>query len=369
MTDDVPARRSCGTMEVHQRLIDTDPAYRANRVAIESFTKGFARGRVLDGAAFGPPRVHRIPVVVHVLYHTAGQNLSDAQIRSQIDVLNADFRRVNADVGQVPSPFRALAGDACIEFALATRDPLGQPTSGITRTQTANVRFDARLDDAKRAATGGHDAWRRDWYLNVWTVPQVVDPAVGSLLGYAQFPGGDAAADGVVVLHSAFGATGTATAPFDRGRTTTHEVGHWLNLLHIWGDDGMGCVRSDEIGDTPNQAGPNAGRPVFPTVSCQNGPHGDMFMNYMDYVDDASMCMFTAEQVVRMRSTLEGSRQSLLSSPGLAPMDTAAKGAENAGFMAATAFNGAGEVFDGVRWLRPADLPEPVRGVFRASRP
>jgi hypothetical protein len=115
----------------------------------------------------------------------------------------------------------------------------------------------------------------------------------------------------VVVLHSAFGNTGTAAAPFDKGRTTTHEVGHWLNLRHIWGDDGNGCLGSDFVDDTPNQAGPNYGSPTFPNVSCDNGPDGDMFMNYMDYVDDAAMMMFSAGQVARIQATLDGPRSTI----------------------------------------------------------
>jgi hypothetical protein len=130
----------------------------------------------------------------------------------------------------------------------------------------------------------------------------------GGLLGYAQFPGGPAATDGVVILHSAFGTTGTAAPPFHLGRTATHEIGHWLNLNHIWGDDGTGCSGTDNVADTPNQGGGNTGKPTFPHVSCGNGPNGDMFMNYMDYVDDDAMFMFTAGQATRMQACLDGPR-------------------------------------------------------------
>jgi hypothetical protein len=112
-----------------------------------------------------------------------------------------------------------------------------------------------------------------------------------------------------VILHAAFGTTGTAAAPFGLGRTTTHEVGHWLNLRHIWGDT-MGCGGGDRVADTPNAAGPNFGKPTFPHVTCNNGPNGDMFVNYMDYVDDAAMFMFTAGQAGRMNATLAGPRKS-----------------------------------------------------------
>ena len=126
-----------------------------------------------------------------------------------------------------------------------------------------------------------------------------------------------------MILHTAFGNTGTATAPFDRGRTTTHEVGHWLNLFHIWGDDGTGCHGSDHCPDTPNQASENTGEPVFPHISCDNGPNGDLFMNYMDYVDDRAMFMFTAGQATRMNAALNGPRRQLFEAlpryPGHAP--------------------------------------------------
>src|SRR5690606_13088965 len=141
--------------------------------------------------------------------------------------------------------------------------------------------------------------------------PRLVGAGGQTTLGYAQFPGGPAETDGVVILHSAFGTTGTATAPFDLGRTTTHEIGHWLNLRHIWGDDGTGCAGSDFVADTPNQGGPNYGKPTFPQISCGNGPNGDMFVNFMDYVDDAAMVMFTAEQTVRMQAALDSNRSTL----------------------------------------------------------
>lgn len=295
-----PARRTCGTMQVHERLLRTVPSYREARDASEN--------QALRSALFpmaGRTGCTRIPVVVHVVYKTAAQNISDAQIKSQIDVLTADFRKKNADVSTVPGAFAGLTADARVEFELAKTDPSGNPTTGVTRTATAVNGFSD--DDAvKSSATGGADAWPSDKYLNIW-----VCQLSGGLLGYAQFPGGPAATDGVVILHSAFGTTGTAAAPFNLGRTTTHEVGHWLNLRHIWGDDGTGCAGSDFVADTPNQGGPNYGVPAFPHVSCGNGPNGDMFMNYMDYVDDVAMVMFSTDQVTRMQSTLDGFRSAI----------------------------------------------------------
>lgn len=164
----------------------------------------------------------------------------------------------------------------------------------------------------KFTAQGGLDAWPRDQYLNLW-----VCDLSGGLLGYAQFPGGAAATDGVVCDYQYFGTIGSS-APFNKGRTATHEVGHWLNLYHIWGDDGTACTGSDLVADTPNQADENYGCPVFPAVSCSNGPNGDMFMNYMDYTDDACMNMFTAGQKAREQALFAtgGARVALLSSLG-----------------------------------------------------
>ena len=254
-----------------------------------------------------------IPVVVHVVYNTTAQNISDAQIQSQINVLNQDFRKLNADASSVPSVFAGLASDAQIEFCLAKRDPNGNATTGITRTQTTRTSFAYSGDYIKYNSTGGKDAWDRNQYLNLW-----VGNLSGGLLGYAQFPGGAAATDGVVCTYTAFGTTGTAAAPFNKGRTATHEVGHWLNLYHIWGDDNGACTGSDQVADTPNQANSNGGCPAFPKVSCSNGPNGDMWMNYMDYTDDRCMYMFTTGQKTRMDAVLVpgGFRAGLATSQG-----------------------------------------------------
>ena len=296
----MPKQRSCGTMPVHERLLRTAPGYRAARDASENR----AMRAAMLGVA-GRSGCTKIPVVVHVVHNTPEQNISDEQIESQIEVLTADFRKKNADIGSVPAVFAPLAADARIEFELADVDPDGNATDGITRTATAKTEF-VDDDSVKFSSSGGHDAWPSDHYLNIW-----VCPLGDSLLGYAQFPGGPAETDGVVILHSAFGTTGTAAAPFDRGRTATHEVGHWLDLRHIWGDDGTGCAGDDFVADTPNQGGANVGKPTFPSVSCGNGPNGDMFMNYMDYVDDAAMMMFTAGQVTRMQAALDSTRSAI----------------------------------------------------------
>lgn len=298
-------------MPRHFRLVRKDPEYRLRRRQSEIEVQQFLRRYRGEGLRSG---VVRIPVVVHVVYNTSAQNVSDAQINSQIAVLNEDYRRLNADAGSVPSTFAGVAADSRIEFQLAVRDPDCNPTTGITRTSTSETSFSYFGDAVKSASTGGHDPWPRDKYLNLW-----VCNLAGGLLGYASFPGDPATTDGVVIDFEAFGTTGTAASPFDLGRTATHEVGHWLNLLHIWGDDGNACTGSDNVADTPNQADENYGCPSFPQVSCGNGPNGDMFMNYLDYVDDVCMFMFTADQAARMDATLHTTRNAILASDGLVP--------------------------------------------------
>src|SRR3954454_14926119 len=301
MATDAPRRRKCATSEVHRLLLNTDPEYARARSEIEDITDV----ETARGFAAAAPKVRTIPVVVHVVYKTAKQNISDAQVKSQIDILNDNYRKMNADASSVPAVFQPLHADCNIQFKLATKDIFGQKSSGITRTKTTKSSFSYN-DGVKASASGGADPWPARRYLNIWACT-----LGGGLLGYAQFPGGPAATDGVVIMDTAFGDTGTATDPFDLGRTATHEVGHWLNLFHIWRDDGTGCKGSDHCADTPNQASENYGKPTFPHISCKNGPNGDMFMDYLDYVDDDSMLMFTAGQAMRMNAALNGWRKQL----------------------------------------------------------
>ncbi|MES2836971.1 MAG: GEVED domain-containing protein [Bacteroidota bacterium] len=289
------AQRKCATMESNAAQLQRDPSIEGRRARIEQHTFEYENsGAPLMKAG----TVVNIPVVVHVLYRTSAQNISDAQIQSQITVLNNDFRKLNADRTNVPSTFSALAADAEITFCLATVDASGNATTGITRTSTTKTAYDASLDDAKFTSQGGKDAWNTTKYLNLWIVPDIKDGADYGILGYAQFPGGTASTDGVVIAHDKFGTTGTAVAPFNKGRTATHEVGHWLNLRHIWGDASCG---SDLVSDTPTHGDKNFGCPSHPKAnSC--GTTAEMFMNYMDYTDDACMYMFSTGQKNRMQA-------------------------------------------------------------------
>lgn len=296
-----PKRRTCAQMVVHELLVETQPEYRERRLEVERQTRAIIEsGQAMRVAA----RLVTIPVVVHVVYRTDEENISDAQVHSQIKALNRDYSAKNTDKKKVPADWKGLIANANIQFALATKDPGGQTTTGITRTQTTAASFSPD-DGVKSKKTGGVDPWPTDSYLNLW----VCNLGEG-LLGYAQFPGGPTARDGVVILYTAFGTQGTAKAPYNKGRTATHEVGHFFNLRHIWGDRND-CTGNDFVADTPPAQQANFGKPAFPHITCNNGPDGDMFMNYMDYVDDDAMVMFTTGQVARMNAALAGPRKKL----------------------------------------------------------
>lgn len=299
-----PKQRTCGAMQEHQFLLETNPSFRKNQVSLEHASQ--LRLRSAPVARIGP---YKITVVVHVVHNPASpaEKISVAQVNSQIAVLNRDFRATNTDRSKTPAVFAGLVADPGVEFALATKDPNGKPTSGIDYVETAQASFSDRGNPVKSKAKGGATPWDTKKYLNIW-----VCTLSDGLLGYAQFPGGPVKSDGVVILNTAFGTVGSAAAPFNLGRSATHEIGHFFNLRHIWGDT-PDCTGSDFVDDTPNAETPNFGKPTFPHVTCGNGPNGDLFMNYMDYTDDDSMFMFSPGQVARMHTTLDGPRKSLVS--------------------------------------------------------
>ena len=300
--------RNCGTMRSQEYLYAQNPTYKArmaaNEAAIQDWIKKHGSERQKS--------VITIPVVVHVIYQYQVQNISDAQIQSQIDILNNDYRRMNADTALTPDSFKLVAADIEIEFCFAHQDPDGNWTNGVTRTLTSKSKFEMSTNEAKYTSMGGHDVWDRDKYFNIWVVPSIVDGPDAGILGYAQFPGGPAATDGVVIAYKYFGNIGTATYPYNKGRTLTHESGHWLSLYHIWGDDNGSCSGSDKVQDTPNQADYNYSCPQYPHSSCNN--YSDMFMNYMDYTDDACMNIFTQGQKLRMIAVMNTNRASLKTS-------------------------------------------------------
>lgn len=284
----------------------------------------------------------KIPVVVHIVYKTAQQNISDSLVYSQIEILNRDFRRQNSDTSTLRSLFDGLGKDARIEFYLACEDPDGNSTTGITRTETTRDAFTFNLfgggglDDVKFDSLQGKDGWSTSEYLNIW-VCNTVDPQsfFGAVLGYAYPPLGapnwpvdafptDPRVEGVVVHFAVFGSPNPSAvndfATANKGRTAVHEVGHYLGLRHIWGDGqgaifgGVDCTADDGIADTPNsgnnsQSGCNANK-----NTCNDGLDDlpDLWENYMDYSEESCQTIFTEGQVDIMRAMLSSARGGLL---------------------------------------------------------
>jgi hypothetical protein len=272
--------RECAAMDALELQMAANPGLRQRMQEIENFTERVVQdrsfGRLVNGKIV-------IPVVVNVLYQTAAENISLAQIQSQIDVLNEDFNATNADVTKTPSIFQSTSVGISFELAAVNRK------ATTKRSWSTN-------DDMKRSSKGGIDATTPSTHLNMWVVNKMT--AQGrTILGYAQFPGGDPATDGVVIGYNFFGRTGVLSAPFNLGRTATHEVGHWMNLRHIWGDATCG---NDFVADTPLHNTANYGCPAAGHKSTCSGTPVEMTMNYMDYTDDGCMYMFSPGQKDRM---------------------------------------------------------------------
>ncbi len=305
----VPVRRKCSTLEMEE-----DRKAKHGGETPEDFEEWLQRRtQTARGLRKKSIDIYTIPVVIHIIYSKPTENISKEQIMSQMRVLNQDYRRQNPDKINTPAEFQRVAADMQIEFCLASVDPLGQPTDGIDRISISGSPFKDRfINDVIKPNT----IWDPNRYMNIW----IVNIADG-ILGYAQFPVSSGLAgiptgptgettDGVVIHYNAFGTMGTASAPFNKGRTATHEVGHWLGLRHVWGDGP--CSVDDFCGDTPATSDPNFG--------CQNGARGcfgqAMIQNFMDYSDDVCMNLFTYDQKARMRAVLESAprRSSLINS-------------------------------------------------------
>jgi len=271
-------QRQCASYDVLQQQLNDDPGLRTRMEAIDEFTKRIADNP--DGYRLLPNGIVEIPVVFNVLYKTAAQNVSLAQLQSQIDVLNEDYSGTNADHNLTTTYNNVKAGDISVRFVL---DQVKRKSTGKSSWST---------NDAMKKNAQGIVPTSPATKLNIW-----VCNLSGGILGYAQFPGGNANTDGVVLDDNATGRTGTAAAPFNKGRTATHEVGHWLNLRHIWGDATCG---NDLVGDTPLHNAANFGCPAADHRSTCTGQPVEMTMNYMDYTDDACMYMFSQGQRTRM---------------------------------------------------------------------
>ncbi|MFV8346155.1 zinc metalloprotease [Flavobacterium sp. ZB4P13] len=269
------AQRGCASQEVLEAQLKADPTLALRMNEIEAFTqKAMLTGRLVNGKI-------EIPVVVNVLYKTAAENISDAQIQSQIDVLNDDFNATNSDFNSTPALFSGVAANVGITFVLET----------VNRKSTTKTSWGTR-DAMKKTKQGGLDPTSPTTTLNMWACT-----IGGGILGYAQFPGGSTATDGVVIDSKYFGLSGSGAYPYNLGRTATHEVGHWMNLRHIWGDATCG---SDLVSDTPTHNTANYGVPAYPHYSTCTGTPVEMTMNYMDYTDDRGMYMFSNGQKSRM---------------------------------------------------------------------
>jgi hypothetical protein len=268
-------QRKCATQDVLEAQLKADPTLAIRMNQIEAFTQNaLLTKRLVNGKI-------EIPVVVNVLYRTTAENISASQIQSQIDVLNKDFNALNSDYNSVPALFSGVKANVGITFVL----------DQIIRKSTTKTSW-GTADAMKKANRGGLAPTSPTTKLNLW-----VCTIGGGILGYAQFPGGSSTTDGVAIDSKYVGLSGTANAPYNLGRTATHEVGHWMNLRHIWGDANCG---SDLVSDTPTHNDANYGVPVYPHYSTCTGTPVEMTMNYMDYTDDNAMYMFSTGQKSRM---------------------------------------------------------------------
>jgi hypothetical protein len=292
----VHAQKECASHEYQQQSIS-----KTNADAIERFIARASAESRETGSLI------RIPVVIHNLYHYQNEKVSEQQIQKQLDILNACYRRRNADTVNTPSVFKPFAADVEIEFALARSDVRRAATTGIIRKYTPVIAWGAD-DKMKFSSEMGDDAWDSRYYLNIWVCN------LDRFAGYASFPGADAAVDGIVLDIEAL--AGSSNNSYSAGKTAVHEVGHWLGLKHLWGDELCG---DDKVDDTPRQASYTPGCPKTIRITCGNGPYGDMYMNYMDFTSDACVNMFTLGQKTRMRSlfSANGPRALLLESKGL----------------------------------------------------
>jgi len=316
------AQEKCATVRYNEQLKNKLNIPLGNENFELWLSNKIKKKRIIQSISKTHEETYQIPVVVHIIHNGEAEgavsNIPLSQIEEQIKILNQDFRRTNPDAAKTPDLFKDVASDVNIEFKLALQDPDGAPTTGIVRVDGGKeIWYFEEGDEMKKLSY-----WPSEDYLNIW-VANLGD----NTLGYSQFPTSDvlvgleegsdiSETDGVVINYKEFGRGGNANRR-SRGRTVTHEIGHYLGIKHIWGDDDNSCTGDDYVEDTPNQGGPNNVCPGFPSSTCSNT--SDMYMNFMDYTPDTCMNMFTVGQKERMRTILESSprRTSLLTSPGL----------------------------------------------------
>lgn len=303
-----PSFQRCGTQYVHDELKKRYPVYQQE--LLQNRKRALEQYQQWQRVAGRTQATYTIPVVVHVVMPNPAQ-VTDAQIQSQIDVLNADFAGLNEDSTRIPNAFKPLFGKSMLRFCLARRDEKGDATNGIVRVSSNTASVPGLRDPVKFTCNGGSDAWDPTQYLNIW-VAQVPN----QFLGYSFFASDPLSViplneRGFVTSTSSFGKGGTAQAPYNLGRTGTHEIGHFFDLDHTWGPNNCGgaqnCTDDDGVNDTPRQLTCNFGAPPADSVitdACSPIAPGIMWMNYMDYVDDRAMVMFTTGQVNRMQGAI-----------------------------------------------------------------
>ncbi len=309
--------RECHADDIHAQKIATDAQYAESHRVLEVYTAQFVDEYLQRQNSANKTGVITIPVVFHIINNGEpvgiGTNIADAQILSQLQVLNEDMRRLNPDAVNTPVRFQSVAADCEVEFCIALQDPQGVPALAINRVNGGQPDWNfQQIENLKPTL-----AWDPNRYLNIY----VADITPIGAIGFATFPVSPIPLnDGIVCDFRTVGRfpanpfTNFSNGRFNLGRTATHEIGHWLNCFHIWGDDGNLCTGSDQVNDTPNQDGPNFNCPQGTFFSCNNLPNGDMFMNYLDLSDDNCMNLYTQGQKARMNATFDFIRTGFLNS-------------------------------------------------------
>ncbi len=304
----------CSTMEHTFRQLQSNPQFAQQYEGMKTFLYQANQSNAQRATDANAQTIY-IPVVFHIVHNGdalgTGENISDAQIMSQLTAMNLHYTAQDANLVNVPAAFAPLIGNCNIQFCLAKFDPDGNPTTGIIRHQlsTATWNDETTIDNTLKPST----IWDHTKYMNIWSVRMGGTLISDGVLAYSSLPFfGAANSDGIVARFNTIGTTGSLLTGHNLGKTITHEAGHWLGLLHTWGTDANCGDAGDYVDDTPDQADLNFGCPAFPHISCNNGPNGDMFMNYMDYADDACSYMFSAGQSNNIHSVLSQFRPDIL---------------------------------------------------------